>query len=414
MKLLALFKRHATAIWLAASLLVLLGVAAAYDMPSGIYPEVEFPRIAVVARSGGAPPDVFLTEVTRPLEQALASTLGLQRIQSKTIRGATALSLQFAPGTDMWRALQLVEARVSETRASLPSDAEIIVDRVTTGSFPVVTLNVSGAVDPRDLRELAELVVQPALANVPGVGRIEVLGGDVREYEVIVDPDAVPALHVTPDLLATRLRDAMGQRAVGRVNRGQQMLAALADAQPRTLREIADIPIATTPGGDVLPVRSVAEVVEGAEDPNVRVGGPRGHTVALSVARLPGASTPEVVEGALEAVRALKSSLPAGVAIEPVYDQASLVEDAMSGVRDAILLGIALCALCITIFLRDVRAGLQAALAVPVTLAVTFLFMRLGNQTLNLMSLGGMAVAIGLVVDDAIVVVEAMARHRDF
>ena len=161
-------------------------------MPSGIYPEVEFPRIVVVARLGGAPADVFLTTVTRPLEQALTAVLGVQRIRSKTIRGATEISLQFAPDTDMWRALQMVESRVAEARSSLPPETEIVVERVTTGSFPVVTFNVAGATDPRELRELAEFVVRPALANVPGVGRVEVLGGDVREVEVILDPRRPP------------------------------------------------------------------------------------------------------------------------------------------------------------------------------------------------------------------------------
>ncbi len=132
----AFLRRHASAVWLATAVLVLLGVASAWRLPSGIYPEVEFPRIVVVARSGGAPPDVFLTNVTRPLEQQLATVLGVQRIRSRTIRGATEISLQFSPETDMWRALQLVESRVNETRSALPPGAEIIVERVTTGSFP--------------------------------------------------------------------------------------------------------------------------------------------------------------------------------------------------------------------------------------------------------------------------------------
>ncbi|HEX4514743.1 MAG TPA: efflux RND transporter permease subunit [Polyangiaceae bacterium] len=179
------------------------------------------------------------------------------------------------------------------------------------------------------------------------------------------------------------------------------------------MAELRDMPVATSPNGSVVPLSAVAEVVEGAEDRTVRVGGPRGNTVALSVARLPGASTPDVVDQAVAAVAALKPSLPAGAIVEPVYDQASLVRAAMSSVRDAILVGILLCALVIALFLRDLRAGIQAALAVPITLAITFLCMKVAHQTLNLMSLGGMAVAIGLVVDDAIVVVEAIAHHRE-
>lgn len=413
MKALEFLLRHAMVVWLATAMLIMLGVGSTFSMASGIYPEVEFPRIVVVARTGGAPPDVYLTTVTRPLEQMLTTVLGVQRIRSKTIRGATEIHLQFAPDTDMWRALQLTESRIAEARASLPADTEVIVERVTTGSFPVVTFNLSGPIDPRELRELAEFVVRPALAGVPGVGRIEVLGGDVREVGIILDPEATAALHLSPGDVAERLRTAMNLQAVGRIDRDRQRVTVLGDAQPKTLDDIREMPVATSPSGVAIPLREIAEVVESAEDRLVRIGGPRGEAVSLSVARIPGASTPEVVDRAIAATRALAPSLARGVTIEPVYDQASLVGEAMASVRDAILIGIVLCAAVIALFLRDARAGGIAAISVPITLAITFLAMRVSNQTLNLMSLGGMAVAIGLVVDDAIVIVEAIARHRD-
>ncbi len=413
MNALLFLRRHAVVVWLATALLVVLGVGAALQIPSGIYPEVEFPRIVVVARTGGAPPEVFLTTVTRPLEQTLTTALGVQRIRSKTIRGATEISLQFAPSTDMWRALQVVESRVAEARSSLPADAEIIVEKVTTGSFPVVTFNVAGPVDPRELREIADFVVRPALANVPGVGRIEVLGGAVRQFQVILDPEATAALHLAPTDVADKIRTGLGLAAVGRVEQDRQLVTVIADAQPRTVADIGQMPVATSSSGAVVPLGKIAEVVEGAEDRLVRIGGPKGETVVLSVARLPSASTPDVVGRALEATRALAPSLPAGVTVEPVYDQAVLVHESMASVRDAILLGIVLCAAVIALFLRDLRAGVVSALTVPLTLAISFLAMKLAGQTLNLMSLGGMAVAIGLVVDDAIVMIEAIARHRD-
>jgi CzcA family heavy metal efflux pump len=405
--------RHAVAVWLATIALVALGVAAAFSLPSGIYPEVEFPRIVVVARAGGDPADVFVSNVTRQLEQTLTTVLGVQRIRSKTIRGATEISLQFTPGSDMWRALQLVESHLSEVRADLPPGAEIIVERVTTGSFPVVTFNLSGPVDPRELREIAELVVRPTLAGVGGVGRIEVLGGEVREVEIILDPEATAALHMTPSKVADALRPALGLRALGRVERDRQLVTVVGDAQPKALDEIREMPVLTAPDGVSVPLSSLSEVVEGHEDRLVRVGGPRGNTVVVSVARLPGASTTDVVEAAILAAQALGPSLPVGVTLTPVYDQAKLVRESIASVRDAILIGIVLCAAVVGVFLRDLRAGLLAGACVPLTLAVCFLFMRLAGQTQNLMSLGGMAVSIGLVVDDAIVMIEAIARHRE-
>jgi CzcA family heavy metal efflux pump len=410
---LELLRRHAAAVWLASLALVALGVASALSLPSSIYPEVEFPRIVVVARTGGAPADVFLTNVTRRLEQTLTTVLGVQRIRSKTLRGATEISLQFAPDSDMWRALQLVESHVGEVRAELPAGAEVIVERVTTGSFPVVTFNLSGPVDPRELRELAELVVRPTLAGVRGVGRIEVLGGDVREVEIILDPEATAALHMTPSKVATALRPAMGLGALGRVERDRQLVTVIGDSQPKGLADIREMPVTTAPDGVAIPLSTVAEVVEGHEDRTVRIGGPRGNTVVVSVARLPGASTTDVVETAIGATQALTPSLPPGVTLTPVYDQARLVRESMASVRDAIFIGILLCAAVVGAFLRDLRAGLLAGICVPVTLAVGFLLMRIAGQTLNLMSMGGMAVSIGLVVDDAIVMIEAIARRRE-
>ena len=413
MKLLELLRRHAIAVWMSTLLLVAVGVVCALNMPSGIYPEVEFPRIVVVAKSGGAPPEVVSTGLTRPLEQSLGSVLGLTGVRSKTIRGATEISLQFSPETDMWRALQMVESRVSEARSELPVGAEIVVEKVTTGSFPIVTFNVAGAIDPRELRELARYVVQPALVSVPGVGRVEVLGGDVRELEVILDPEALPALGLNPEDLATKLRTSLGLSAVGRVIQDQSLVTVLADNETRSLQALRELPVLVTAQGHQVLLGDVAEVIDGAEDRTQRIGGPTGNTINISVARAPGASTPAVVERALAAIASIRPALPPGVSIRPVYDQAELVQDAMNGVRDAILLGILLCAAVIGLFLRSFPAGVQAALAVPITLALTFVCMRLGHQTLNLMSLGGMAVAIGLVVDDAIVIVEAITRARE-
>jgi CzcA family heavy metal efflux pump len=413
MKLLELLSKRVAAVWLVTAVLVVVGVWSALAMPSSIYPEVEFSRIVVVAKAGDDPADVFLATVTRPLEQTLTTVLGVERIRSKTIRGATEISLQFAPGTDMWRSLQLVEARVNEARAALPAETEVTVERVTTGSFPVVTFNLAGPADPRELRELAEFVIRPGFASVNGVARVEVLGGDVREVEVVLDPERAAALSLTPERVAARLRSTLGLRAVGRVVQNRQLVSVLTDAQPAKVKDIEKLPVATAPDGVPIALGSVAEVRDGWVDRLVRVGGPLGSTVVLSVSRLPGASTTDVVREVSQTAKELERSLPQGVRLTPVYDQASVVEESIASVRDAILIGILLCAGVIATFLRDARAGLLAALTVPLTLAITFVAMQLGGQTVNMMSLGGMAVAIGLVVDDAIVVVEAISRRRD-
>ncbi len=409
----ALLRQRGLVLWLGALALCAGGTLLSTRLPSGIYPEVEFSRIVVVARSGDAPPEVTQVSITRPLENALATVLGVERVRSHTIRGAAELSLLFAPGTDMWRALQLVQAQVGEVRSSLPAGTEIVVERLTTTSFPVITYNLTGAIDSRRLRELGELVLKPALSRVRGVGRVEVLGGDVREIEVVLDPERCAALRLSPRLVADKLREQNVLQAVGRYDESHALVTVMASGEPNGLSDLRDFPVAVGPDGGAIPLSAVADVEEGAEDRLLRVSGPGGETVLISVARLPGASTPDVVAAVQAVADDVKATLPRGVKLQPVYDQALLVHESLRSVRDAILGGIALCVLVIALFLRDLRAGLVAAAAVPLTLGITFVPVALLGQSLNLMSLGGLAVAIGLVIDDAIVVVEAIGRKLE-
>lgn len=412
LSILAALRRRSAAVWMVTALLVVMGIGALLRMPSSIYPEVEFPRIVVVAKSGDAPPDVFVATTTRPLEAALSSVMGLSRIRSKTVRGAAEVSLDFAPGTDLWRALQLVEAAVGEARSELPEKTSIVVEKVTTGSFPVVTFNLAGPVDPRALREAADLVVKPAFASTPGVGRVDVVGGDEREIEVVLDPEALSGLGMSADDAAQKLEGGFGTSAVGRALDGPAAVTVLSDAEPKRPTDVASIPLVTTDTGGVVSIGSAAEIVDGHKDRTARVGSPDGETVAISVARLPEASTADVVKRIEEVARELAPLLPKGASLRPVYDQGLLVDESMASVRDAMLLGVVLCLVVISLFLRDPRAGLVHSASIPVTLAVTFFVMRVLGQTLNLMSLGGMAVAIGIVIDDAIVIVESIAHHK--
>lgn len=392
---------------------LLAGIQAARTLPSAVYPEVDFPRIGVVVRQGDTPPDLMQTTVVRPMEQALMTVLGVQRVRSRTIRGGAEISLLFSPRTDMWRALQLVESTLNDVKATLPPSTLVRVERLTPASFPILSFNVSGHSDTRVLSELAQYTIRPALARVHGVGRVNVLGGDTREMEVVIDPDRAAAAHLRPADVAARIRGALPLIATGRYDEDRSLVTVLVNDEATGVDDIRSIPVGTDASGAPLALGSIASVFEASEDRFFRTGGPRGEVVIMTVARLEGESTPDVTRDAIAAVDALRPSLPPGVVVEPVYDQGHLVEEAIASVRDAILIGVVLCIAVLGVFLRDARAGFVAAVAVPATLVLTFVAMQLLGQTLNLMSLGGMAVAIGLVVDDAIVIVEAISRKRE-
>jgi len=412
--LVARLRTRGSLVALATLAAIAYGVLSLGQLPSGIYPDVDFPRVVVVAHVGDLPPEVVQTVATRPLEEAIATVPNLRRLRSRTIRGATELSAQFVDGTDMWRTLQLCEAHVAEIRGDLPADATIRIERVTPTALPIVTFNVTGDVDPRILRETATRIIRPALTRVAGIGSVDVQGGDVREFEVILRPAAVAAAHLTPSQVADRVAAGDQITAVGRAGAEHQVLTVMAASEPTTAREIGAIPVGSGPNGPIL-LSTIADVVEGAEDRTTDVAGPGGDVVVVTVSRTYGASAPDVVAGARDVIDNLttKHALPSGVRVETVYDQSVLIGDAMTGVRDAILIGIALSLVVLAVFLRDPRAGVTAAIAVPITLVCTFGAMRLFGVTLNLMSLGGLAVAIGLVVDDAIVIVEAIVRRLE-
>jgi len=405
-----LCRRHVRLLILLTAFGAVFGIWAVQRLPSGIYPEVDFPRIVVVAEVGDAAADVMVATVTRPLEAAIATVPGVRRVRSKTSRGAVEVNLTFAEHTDMARALAMVQARTEQVRGELGPGAQVEAQRLTPVAFPVLTFNLTGPLSGADLYDLAENVVRPVFSRVDGAGRVEVLGGDRREEEVIVNPAAAAALRLDAPSVAARITDFVHYSTAGHLTRYRQAVTVEADTLPLDAETLGELPVAVVDGSPV-PLSAIAEVRPGVADRTAQVSGPGGETVLVSISRMEGASTPAVADAALAAAASL--DLPAGVHLDPVYDQASLVNTAIGSVRDAIAVGIVLCVLVLAIALRDWRAGLIAGATVPLTLAITFGAMYLGGQTLNLMSLGGMAVAIGLVVDDAIVVVEAIARHRE-
>lgn len=415
MSIVGVLRSRAAFVVLAAIALVALGVSSARKLPSSIYPDVDFPRVVVVVHAGDVPADLMQATVTRILEEAVATTPNLQRLRSRTIRGACELSLQFRAGTDMWRSLQLVQSEVATARGALPAEAEIEVERVTPTALPIITFNVHGeGVDPRVLRDAAERTLRPILARVEGIGMIEVAGGEVREVEVLVRPAALAALHLPPSELATSVGESLRVVGIGRSLADHQQWPVLASAAPTSAAELAALPVAMGSAGP-LTLASVADVVDGSSDPSVRVTGKPGDVVVVAVSRAAGASTPAVAQQARDAVAQAVTAhaLPTGVGVDVIYDQSELIDDSIAGVRDAILLGIALSLVVLGLALKNLRAGAVAALAVPITLVGTFALIKFAGQTLNLMSLGGLAIAIGLVIDDAIVVVEAIVLQLE-
>jgi CzcA family heavy metal efflux pump len=403
--LFAVVSRQRRLVLLVVGLLSLAGIWAGFRLPSAIYPELNFSRIKIVAQGSSLGARQVVFSVTRPLEEVVSIVPGVTRVQSHSIRGASELSIDFAPTTDMAYALQLVRARVNQVQGALPSDLDIEIERLTPSLFPILSYNLQGG-DPATLYDIARYQIKPLLSRIPGVGRVEVQGADVREIEVVVDPTRLGALGISYGELADAIRRAVTVQAVGRVAQDYRQYLIVTDQEAHSADDIGAVVL-----GNGLRVRDVATVRVGTED-HVRIVAGDGKPAALiNIARQVGGNTVAIADSVAGVATGLAKSLPPGVHLKPVYDQAALVRDAVRSVRDAMLVGAALAVLVLLVFLRHGRITAISATSIPVTLAVTVFVMSMIGQTFNLMTLGAMAIAIGLVIDDAVVITENIARH---
>ena len=398
------------AILLLTLFLVVAGAVAYVSLPSSIYPPLEFPRVVAIAHSGSTPARSMTLTVARPLEQAIMEVPGIRRVRSRTFRGATEISAQFEPGTDTVVALQMVQNRIAEIRAELPGDLDLVVDRQTPAVFPIYSLNLAGPLSPADLYDYGFYVIRPALSRVAGVGHVGVLATDTREVEVIVDPAKLVAMQLTVDDVASALKRANLLQPVGHYPENGLQRLVLASGLWQSLDDIAATPVIVKAGSTVR-VSDVGIVRQGAPDRTSLIAGQGGNVAAISVSQQVGANILAVRQGLEAALDQLKVSLPSGLHLVKTYDLAEFVQSAIANVRDAILIGAVLAVIVLLLFLRNWRLTVIAACTLPLTVVSTFFVMWLFGESINLMSMGGLAVAIGLVIDDAVVVVENIQRR---
>jgi len=406
----ALVMRQSRAAALLAAALVVGGALAAFSLPSSIYPPLQFPRIAIVAHSGTLPPQSMSLIVTRPIEQVVMAVPGVRRVRSRSIRGAAEISAQFDPTTDMIVALQMVQNRVAEITGDLPPGTGMQIERMTPAIFPVFILSMTGSLPTADLFDYANFVVKPELARVPGSGTIEVQASDTREIEVILDPAKLTASGLTVVDVSDALKAQNTVLPVGRFQESGLQHLTLASGLWKNPEEIARAPVLMKNGATVR-VGDLGTVAPGAPDRTLLVTGNGRDAVVMSISQQIGANIIDLKAGMDNVLASLAKTLPSGIMMNRVYDLAQFVEESITSVRDAILIGGFLAIIVLIVFLGDWRLTMIAAVTLPMAVIPTFVFMWLFGGTINLMSMGGLAVAIGLVIDDAVVVVENIHRR---
>ncbi len=396
--------------------LTAVGIFGFFKTPIAVFPETNFPRVVIGVDNDVMPVEQMQVTITKPIEDAVNSVPGLQTVRSTTSRGSAEVSLFFDWSVDMFQTLELVNSAISRVQQELPATAKITTNRLTFATFPILGYSLtttSSSVSQSDLWELATYTLKPPLNRVDGVATVTVQGGQVPEYHVVPNLARLQASGITVLDLANAIGAANTIDSPGLYSQNHQLVLALVGSQAHDIEGLRQLTVKTTASGAPVRVSDLADVVR-APEPVYTYVSANGHpAVLLNIARQPSSNTVAVADGVAIEVARLRASLPPGVVLEPFYDQSQIVRESIASVRDAILIGLFLACVILYLFLRDWRSSLIAGMVIPVTVAVTVLALWLMGQSFNLMTLGGLAAAIGLVIDDAIVVVENIVLHRD-
>jgi multidrug efflux pump subunit AcrB len=394
--------------------LMLVGAYCAFSIPVSVFPNTDFPRVVIGVDNGVMPIDQMLVIITRPLEEAVNSVPGLQKVQSITSRGSAEVDLFFDWNSDMILTLQRVDAVVARLQSELPPTAKVQTHRLTFAVFPILGYSLtSDTVPPNRLWEIATYDLKPRINRLDGVASVVVQGGRVPEFQVSPDPARLLTTGVTVTDILEAIRRTNLVDSPGLIEHQHQLVLGLVSGQVHTPEQIGQIVVKNSPAGVPIRLRDIAAISSSVAPVYTIVTANGKPAVLLNVNRQPDSNTLQVADEVHDQIKELSQSLPPGVHLEPFYDQSTIVHDSIASVRDAVLLGLILSSIVLVLFLRDWGSSLVAALVIPATLLITFIVLKVTGQSFNLMTLGGLAAAVGLVIDDAIVVLENIVLHRD-
>lgn len=394
--------------------LALVGAYSAFNIPIGVFPNTDFPRVVVGVDNGVMPIDQMLVTITRPIEEAVNSVPGLTKVQSVTSRGSAEVDLFFDWKSDMILTLQRVDAVAAQLQAELPPTAKIETHRMTFAGFPIIGYSLTSDTVPQNrLWEIATYDLKPRMNRLDGVASVVVQGGRVPEFQVIPDPARLHAAGITVQDILDAIRRTNLIDSPGLITHEHQLVLGLISGQVRDPKEIGQIVVKNSAGAVPIRLGDISTITPSDAPTYTIVTADGRPAVLLNVNRQPESNTLQVANEVHALIGEMTPTLPIGVHLEPFYDQSTLVHDSISSVRDAVLLGIVLSSVILVLFLRDWGTSFVAGTVIPVTLLITFIVLQVTGQTFNLMTLGGLAAAVGLVIDDAIVVLENIVLHRD-
>ena len=411
-KILKWVLRYRTALLFSVSILVIASVAFLITMPAGVFPNATFPRILVQLERGYAPLSDMEITTTKPVEDALRTVEGVRIVRSKTSRGYAEVELYFDWDMDQMQAYQLVQAKISDVRGKLPPGTGLMVKRMTTSAYPMSCYAIySDARSQRQLRDLAEFTVRPVLSGLAGVYQIEIVGGEQPEFWVELNPDKLAFYKISPLSIESKLQKINQVKFLGKVNDRFRIHLGFQNDLFRTAADLGNAVLFVRNG---LPVTlsDLATVALNSKEEYILTTANWKRAVLIDVLKQPKANGVAVGNEIDAAVAGLKKNLPEDIRLTKTYDQEAFVKRSIWGVSENILAGVLIISLIVFLFLRSFRASWPIIIFMPLVIILSFLLMRLFRLSINIMTLGGIAAALGILVDNATVVVENIIRHR--
>ncbi|WP_456443048.1 efflux RND transporter permease subunit [Caldithrix abyssi] len=393
--------------------LAVIGFYLIYQIPEGVFPDATFPRIMVIADYGLAPLKEVEMEIAKPIEEAVMMVEGVRNVRATISRGSAEINVDFQWDQDMFRAYQLVQAAVSGIQHELPAGIQLEVRRFTTSTYPVAGYSLtSDKLDLIQLRDLAIYTIRPQLASIPGIFNIEIMGGHQREFWVNIDPQKLAAFRLDYRQIKAALQKTNRLSFVGRLNETHKLYLNIADNRFLNMDDIKKTIVAYR---DQTPVTlaQIATVEPAVKETFIACESNLKPAVLVTIIKQPKTNAVAIMNQVEQRWQELARVLPPDVHVQKWYDMTDFIKRSIRSVRDAILLGALLTMIILLLFLKRLRITLVTAVIIPFALLITFIFIKLFGMNLNLMSLGGLAASIGILVDNAIVVVENIERYLE-
>jgi CzcA family heavy metal efflux pump len=394
--------------------LVILGGMLAYSkLQTALFPEITFPKIKIIAEAGEQPVDQMMLSVTRPLELAIKKVPDLKTIRSATSRGSCEISAFMDWNSDIDLSQQRIESKINEIRNALPADMEITVERMNPSILPVSGYTLEGkGWSPIDLKYLATYTIKPFLSQVEGVSEIRVIGGKEKEFWVELDQTKMRALGLTPEGISNTLAETDFIRSNGFLADYRMLYLTVTDIMLKDKKQLENLVIQND-SKRIIVLKDIARIGIREAKEYVKINANGKQSILIAVIKQPDANLIGLSDNMSNKISDLRNILPPGVDIQPYYVQADFVNDTVRSVSDAMWLGLLLAIIVVILFLRSLKASATVLFTIPVTLFLTLVVLYATGQTLNIMTLGAIAAAIGLVIDDAIVVVEQIHRTHE-